>query len=223
MENEKLEILYDHYKDTYALSRETQTRRNKAFVVLCVLEAIAFLTLINEGSIFDIIRGFINKELEQTILLGNTILQTLLWIFIVYIMIRYVQDTLYIERHYSYLKKLEQEISDLFGRELFTREGKHYKENISIVIKIIEIFYKVFMPVLFLIINTVKICIEWSNMDNNILSVILDSFLYIALLLIIWFYFFEINSKLTEYVKNHIPIINNIAVGFRKVLVEGIF
>lgn len=34
-----LELLYDHYKETFSLSKEVQTRRNKSFIVLYVLEA----------------------------------------------------------------------------------------------------------------------------------------------------------------------------------------
>lgn len=42
-----LDVLYDHYKETFSLSKESQGRRNKSFVILCVLEAISFLLLIS--------------------------------------------------------------------------------------------------------------------------------------------------------------------------------
>ena len=41
-----LEMLYDHYKETFCLSKEAQARRNKSFIVLCILEAFSFLLLI---------------------------------------------------------------------------------------------------------------------------------------------------------------------------------
>ena len=41
-----LEMLYDHYKETFSLSKEAQARRNKSFIVLCILEAFSFLLLI---------------------------------------------------------------------------------------------------------------------------------------------------------------------------------
>ena len=31
-----LDVLYDHYKETFSLSKESQGRRNKSFVILCV-------------------------------------------------------------------------------------------------------------------------------------------------------------------------------------------
>ncbi|MBQ3559445.1 MAG: hypothetical protein IJA07_08045 [Agathobacter sp.] len=223
MGNEKLEVLYDHYKDTYALSKEAQVRRNKGFVGLCVLEAISFSTMTNQGVIFDIIRSIISTELQEPILLGNTILQTLLWVFTVYVMIRYIQDTLYVERHYSYLKQLEKEISDLLGKDIFTREGKNYKKDFPIVLKIIEIFYKILMPVLFLVINSVKIYQEWGNIECVTISIILDTILYVAIFLITWFYFFEINEKITKFCKQHIPFVNQIAANLRTFLLESSF
>ena len=43
---DSLEISYDHYKETCELSRQAQSRRNKNFVILCVLEATSFLFLV---------------------------------------------------------------------------------------------------------------------------------------------------------------------------------
>lgn len=48
MDSEKLLDLYhEHYKDTYELSKEAQKRRNKSFVILCILEAISFMLFYN--------------------------------------------------------------------------------------------------------------------------------------------------------------------------------
>ena len=40
-----INILYDHYKETYQLSRQAQKRRNKSFIILCLLEALSFLLI----------------------------------------------------------------------------------------------------------------------------------------------------------------------------------
>lgn len=108
-----LDVLYDHYKETFSLSKEAQGRRNKSFVILCVLEAVSFLLLIRPEMAFELILKGINKDIETPLQLSNTIIQTLIWLLIVYVMIRYIQDMLYIERQYTYLDKLEKEISNL--------------------------------------------------------------------------------------------------------------
>ena len=109
---ETLDVLYDHYKETFSLSKEAQGRRNKSFLVLCILEAFSFLILIRPEKAFKLILDGINLELDSTLQISNTIIQTLLWLLIAYIMIRYIQDVLYVERQYMYLNKLEKEISN---------------------------------------------------------------------------------------------------------------
>ena len=211
-----LEIIYDHYKETYKISKEAQTRRNKSFVLLCILEAISFLLLIRPEKALEIFLTGINNELNITLELSNTILQTLLWILIAYVMIRYVQDMLYIEKGYKYLEILEKEI----GKEVkgFTREGENYLENYPMVLNFIDLFYKMLMPVIFIGINGARIYREWIFLDKTIIALLCDTILFMAIFIITWFYFFEIHSKITEFFKKNIPIINFLAKKLRNLL-----
>ena len=77
-----LDVLYDHYKETFSLSKESQGRRNKSFVILCVLEAISFLLLIRPEMAFELILKGINRDIETPLQLSNTIIQTLIYIII---------------------------------------------------------------------------------------------------------------------------------------------
>ena len=166
-----LELLYDHYKETFSLSKEAQARRNKSFIVLCILEAISFLLLLKPEKIFELIREGINKELDMTLQLSNTIIQTLLWLLIVYVMIRYIQDMLYIERQYIYLDNLEKEITNLGAINIFAREGTNYQRNYPIVLNFIDLFYKMLMPIFFALINSVRIYREWMLLNKGKLQV----------------------------------------------------
>ena len=47
-----------------------------------------------------------------------------------------------------------------------------------------------------------------------------DTILCAAIIVIDWFYFFEIHTKITGFCKSHLPFINSIANGLRKVLKE---
>ena len=209
-----LEIIYDHYKETYKLSKEAQIRRNKSFIILCFLEAISFLVLIRPEKALEILQNGINKELNITLELSNTILQTLLWILIAYVMIRYVQDMLYIEKGYKYLENLEKEISkEIKG---FTREGEDYSKNYPMVLNFIDLFYKMLMPIIFVGINITRISKEWIILDKITLALLFDTVLFLAIFIIIWFYFFEIHSKITNFLKKHISFINFLAQKLRK-------
>ena len=215
-----LDVLYDHYKETFNLSKEAQSRRNKSFLVLCILEAFSFLVLIRPEKAFELILDGINAELDMTLQVSNTIVQTMLWLLITYVMIRYIQDMLYVERQYIYLDKLEKEISSIMQINIFEREGGHYQQNYSMISNIIDLFYKMFMPVFFVIINIVRIHKEWVLADKVTTALICDTVLCVAMFIITWFYFFEIHSKITAFCKKHIPFVDKIARVLRKILKE---
>ena len=136
---EPLELLYDHYKETFNLSKEAQNRRNKSFLMLCILEAISFWFLIQPEKVFQLLTDGINNGLDVTLSLSNTIMQTLLWIVTVYILIRYIQDVLYVERQYGYLSALEKQISELNEIDIFKRESDNYLSNYPIVLNLIDL------------------------------------------------------------------------------------
>ena len=73
---EPLELLYDHYKETFSLSKEAQNRRNKNFLILCILEAISFWVLVQSEKVFELFTSGISAALKTTISLSNTIIQT---------------------------------------------------------------------------------------------------------------------------------------------------
>lgn len=215
-----LELLYDHYKETFSLSKEAQARRNKNFIVLCILEAFSFLLLVRPEKAFELILEGINKELDMTLQLSNTIIQTLLWLLIAYIMIRYVQDMLYIERQYIYLDNLEKEINNLGTIKIFAREGENYQKDYPMVLNFIDLFYKMLMPIFFAIINSVRIYREWMLLDKVTISLICDTVLFVSIFVVDWFYFFEIHSKITNFCKRHVPLVDTIAKKLRKILKE---
>ena len=215
-----LDVLYDHYKETVSLSKEAQGRRNKSFLVLCILEAFSFLILIRPEKAFELILDGINIELDRSLQISNTIMQTLLWLLIAYVMIRYIQDMLYVERQYIYLDKLEKAISSNMTVNIFTREGDHYLHNYPMVLNFIDLFYKMLMPIFFGVINVVRIYKEWKSVAGITIALISDTVLCAAILIIAWFYFFEIHSKITDFCKKHIPFVVKIASGLRKVLKE---
>lgn len=215
-----LEMLYDHYKETYGLSKEAQSRRNKSFIILCILEAFSFLLLIRPEKAFELILEGINKELDTTLQLSSTIIQTLIWLLIAYVMIRYIQDMLYVERQYIYLDNLEKEISNLGSIKIFAREGVNYQKNYPVVLNLIDLFYKMLMPIFFAVTNVVRIYREWILSDKITIALVCDTILFVSIFIIDWFYFFEIHSKITNFCKRHIPLVDSISKILRKILKE---
>ena len=215
---EALELLYDHYKETFSLSKEAQNRRNKSFLMLCVLESISFWLLVQPEKVFQLFNEGINTALDVTLSLSNTIIQTLLWIVIAYVLIRYIQDMLYVERQYKYLGDLEKQIAKMNGVNIFKREGDNYLSNYPIVLNLIDLFYKMFMPILFVIINCIRIHLEWMSTSRVHIALICDSVIFSVIFIITWFYFFEIHSKITGFLKEKIPPVDWVAKALRNLL-----
>ncbi len=217
---EALEVLYDHYKETFSLSKDAQARRNKSFVILSLLEAFSFLLLIRPEKAIAFFLAGINSELGLSLQLTNTIIQTLVWLLIAYVLIRYVQDMLYVEHQYGYLDALEKKISGFDDVKIFEREGENYKREYPMVSNLIDLFYKMLMPIVFTVINVVRISKEWGRNDISVMAQVVDTVLFAAIFIITWFYFFEIHSKITAFCKKHIPLVDKVAVLLRKILKE---
>lgn len=206
---EKLDTYYDHYKESNSLCLTAQSHRNRSFVYLCVLEAISFLLAKNPDFICALLNDVMKKELDATILFSNLVLQTLVWILIAYVLVRYVQNALYVERQYKYLSTLERKISRLLketgDKNIFSREGDNYIDKYPMVLNFIDIFYKVLAPILFMAINVVHIVQEW-NSGIACAVLIVDTVICVAIFVITWFYFFEIHDKMAEWFKKCKPI-----------------
>ena len=109
--------------------------------------------IIQSDAAISVLSGMVIKYSESHIVLGSTILQTLLWVLVAYTLIRYVQHNTYIERQYAYIEELESSISKSLEGAKFDRESKNYLNEYPIVLDVIDIFYKWFAPILFITIN----------------------------------------------------------------------
>lgn len=193
-----LELCYDHYKDTNELNRAAQSRRNRDFMILCILEAISLLMVWNPQFIAAVINDVVRSQIENTMQIGSNVLQTLIWILIAYILVRYIQEVMYIERQYDYLNKLENRINDLLAEKDITREGDSYLQNFPLVLNIIHLFYNLFCPIFFTFINIYHIILEWKNV-TGVLSIAADSIICFSIILITLFYYFEIHTRTRKF------------------------
>lgn len=212
---DKSELLYDHYKETNYLRLDAQKRRNRNFLICCVLEALSFFFIIQKKNAMSIFQELIKEKYGIVTQIGNNTIQTLLWILIAYFLILYIQNTLYIERQYDYQYLLENEIQ----REIkvFSREGKLYQKDYPNSLNLIDIFYKVLCPLIFGAINVYRIVKEWRACES-VYPIIIDSILFGAVFIIMWAFFFDIHNGLSNWCRDKIPGFRKIADWIRKQL-----
>lgn len=152
----------------------------------------------------------------MTINFSANILQSLIWMLITYFWVRYIQDILYIERQYNYLNRLENKINNLTDGQMFNREGKHYLYKYPIVLNLIDLFYKMIIPILFFAINTGHILKEYQDTLFWGFS-IYDTLIYLVLFVLTWFYFFEIHRGVSAWFKR-CRIINSMSKKLHQLL-----
>ena len=183
---DKLDLLYDHYKNSYELSKQSQSDRNKLFIILTLIIALHFLFIIEPDIVCFSLYGWLNESFKINIAIEFSIIQSLLWFVLLYFTIRYYQVNTYIERQYNYLHKLEESISCLSGYE-FNRESFNYLQEYPWLLDFISIIYRVIFPVLYLIVLCVKIGYEIFSSVLS-LSLILDIILALCCLVLTLLY-----------------------------------
>jgi H+/gluconate symporter-like permease len=189
---DKLELLYDHYKDTYALIRSQEKERNKNFIYLAVFVSLLFLCSVDPNSpstILSIIESHFNIKCGFSF----GIIQTFLWLIILFFTLRYYQTNSYIERQYEYIHQLEPVISGLIDSK-FEREGKHYISNFPAFLDLVYFIYSWFIPIFYLLIVVTKIVLEIVNCPN-FFSVIPNIIIAFIIVILTAFYLILLHKK----------------------------
>ncbi len=148
-ENQHLDILHDHYKDSFSLIREREKTRDKAFFWIVLLLGLLFLevqypTVIK--AMFTEVSGSGFKFNPAKVPIG--ILASITWVLMFIMTLRYFQFCITVDRQYNYLHLLEDKISDSINEEdVYRREGKAYKSEYPAFTWWARIFYTLLFPV----------------------------------------------------------------------------
>lgn len=97
---DKVNIMYDHYKETCLLQRDREQYRNKLFIILCILILILMLMTFSPDSIYANIKELILNMWKINIKIELLIIELFIWFLLVYITIRYYQLNSTIEKNY---------------------------------------------------------------------------------------------------------------------------
>lgn len=156
---DKIDLLYDHYKDTCEFQRVNLELRNKLFVYVVLLLGLLILLVLRPDTIGGMIIAVIKEKFNFDMSSSFGIFQSLLWVLLLYASIRYYQATINIERTYKYIHSVEARIAKEANIQ-FNREGGDYLQNYPICSQLIDILYKWFFPLLYIIIVVIKIVSE---------------------------------------------------------------
>lgn len=159
MEDKKIEILYDHYKDTFE-QQKIYLRRRNAYTLICLGLIAAFsFQITSPTQSIDIASQLIKEHIGDIKIefgyINNVLTFALLWVVIMYFQINFL-----IEKHYDYIGKIEQKLSEFE----ITREGKSYLGNYPLLSSVVHRIYTILFPVTIIAVAIIK----WVTEKNSI-------------------------------------------------------
>lgn len=191
----KLNLLHDHFKDSFIYIREREKLRDKLFYIIISLFGILAFQIqypINFHNALTTI-SILETNFDLRIVPLQAIL-SLTWTFIFVLLMKYYQTTINIERQYPYLHKIEEKISELLeDKEIYCREGYEYLNKYPVFSDWTWIFYTYIMPLVFLSTTIILVYNECSNLEYPNYYKVYD--LIIALFIIITLILYKIKPK----------------------------
>jgi hypothetical protein len=195
MDATKIEILNNHYNETYNLCKSAQSDRNKIFLCVVTILATQFLFIIEPMSTVKVLTSWLENAYGVNFAFQIEVLQALLWLMLLYCIMRYYQVNCYVERQYKYIHDLERDISGLLGL-VVNRESGNYLDSYPEVLEGIHIIYTWIFPILFQIIIIAKIATE-IRVSNIGLPFVINCVLFICcfILTILYLRFLHCKKK----------------------------
>lgn len=190
---DKIELLYDHYKETFSRIKECLNDRNRFFVMVFIILALQFLFATSIDSISSLISSLVFEKYKIDISGQMSIIQSLLWLILLYFTMRYYQINVYVERQYNYIHSLEEDIAREAAVK-FDREGGDYLSNYPKMNSFMDILYKWVFPIIYCLIICYKIVIEYITSKFSLL-LILNTILFISCFILTILYLIFLHKK----------------------------
>lgn len=178
----KLDLLYDHYKDSFSLQREYLKQRDRLFLYsLAIVTGILIILIVPKDS-YEVINEVAAKRIGSKIYFTPEFLDSILWFLLLIYVLKYFQATITVERQYMYIHELEARISDLL-EDKFDREGNNYLTKFNSFSDVAWFFYTVLFPMFIIIIPGAKILneiIRMCTLKTFHLSTLFNVFLFFS-------------------------------------------
>jgi hypothetical protein len=187
-EDKKLEILNDHYKDSFNHLQEFLRTRDKLFFWVLIVITFMLYQIFLPLEAKDVIGHIITKALNLDNAVDASFMCSVIWFSLLAIVVRYFQTVVNIENQYKYIHELEDQISQCYKNKAFTREGKTYLKDYWKFSKWIKRLYVIIFPALLLIVITAKMHNEISVSSGLSILLVFDILVSISIAFFISLY-----------------------------------
>ncbi|MCY4524679.1 MAG: hypothetical protein OXB84_08075 [Halobacteriovoraceae bacterium] len=193
-EDVKLQVLHEHYKDSFRYVRKDISARTKIFSIILIFIALHFFQVTDPEKASNAADAFLKSTVGFTVSIKGQAIGALLWFVLLSAIVRYYQINIYINRQYKYLHKLEKIFKELLGKEMIFREGNHYLSDYPNFSKGIHILYTWVFPLLILVMGLLKIYTDYPGEFNLPYSFSLICFLATIIFTLLYLGFLHCKS-----------------------------
>lgn len=200
--DKQLDVLNDHYKDTFTRLRENEQARDRLFLWLIGLFALLILEIGYPAAVggslgkVSIAGGELNLQALPLPALLNAS-----WVLTLVIGLQYCQATVRVNRQYPYLHTLEETISStLGGGDLYRREGKVYLREYPLLLDVAWFAYGILFPFIVMGAALWLVYSEWFGLPYPLPHLIVDALA--ALTLIGVFFLYRVQPAIGAKLKN---------------------
>lgn len=200
-EEKKIEILYDHYKESFLCVKYFEKQRERLLAFLLMIVFFQFLLAFFSGESLDAFNAVIEKQIGFSFVLNEAVFSILFWFLLFSASLRYFQTNVLISRQYEYIHKLENDIckkvddEDFIIREQLGYKREH-KGDHPIFTNWVRIVYTWIFPILLISISFLRISLEKYSFDILAIGILAIKFvLFLAICTTTVFYLEKIHGK----------------------------
>ena len=182
--------LCSHYKDTYDIHQSTIKQRDTLFYGLLMILSLFSIRSSSTGIVTAFVSAYLGKV--ASIEVGDSLAQLLLWFALVGWSIKYFQAVVHIERQYTYLHALENDLNKFYpGTSAFTREGAAYLQGYPLFLKWMTFVYRVIVPLAIVVVAANEIIGERKVHNQNF---VVDGICFVIIVLSVALYLLHIHK-----------------------------
>lgn len=150
---QRLEVLHDHFKETFARQRELERSRDRLFLWVILLFGVLSVEIGYPAEFTGSVQtvSLLGTEIDLAKLPLAALLSTT-WVLTFAITLRYCQTSIFIDRQYRYVHTLEEHISPMVGGgDLYRREGEVYLRGYPLLFNVAYYAYIIIFPIILIL------------------------------------------------------------------------
>jgi len=187
----RLEVLHDHYKDTFTHIQSYLKLRDRLLVYVLLVVAAMLFQIYSTRDADAVLSEAIKQKFGVTTTINTSFIGSLLWFALLALLVRYYQAVVHVDRQYRYIHGLEKSLNPIFGGSTFTREGSSYKTGYPLFSGWTHILYTFMVPVILMGVVVARLVFDFSVLTASSLllwvNLVIAISIYVSTVLyVIW-------------------------------------